>query len=116
MGTRIDRYTEGGLDFDDTGQLWAITDRRLPDDQPSQLFRIDLDSGAASDSKVLSEVGFESLAIAPPAGCDPDVEPPPPPPRPVNTQTIGVPSLGPVGLALAALLLLATGLLAVRRP
>jgi hypothetical protein len=117
MGTQIDRYTEGGLDFDANGQLWAITDRRIPDNQPSQLFRIDLATGAASGKRVLSEIGFESLAIAPPAGCDPDIEPPPPPPAlPLEAVTFGVPSLGPIGLAVAALLLLATGLLAVRRP
>jgi len=120
MGTAIDAYTEGGLDFDANGQLWAITDRRVPDNQPSQVFRIDLTTGAASGKRVLSGIGFESLAIAPPADCEPDVEPPPPPPPPPAPVTLAptasVPALGPIGLAMAALLLLATGLLAVRRP
>jgi len=119
LGNGIDPYTEGGLDFDASGQLWAITDRRVPDNQPSQVFRIDRNSGAASDKKVLSEIGFESLAIAPPVGCEPDVEPPPPPPPPppplLMAQTTAVPAMGSIGLFVAVLLLLATGLVAVRR-
>jgi len=112
LGNEIDLYTEGGLDFDASGQLWAITDRRIPDNQPSQVFRIDHNSGFASGKRVLSEIGFESLAIAPPTGCEPDVEPPP---QPVLTQTASVPALGTKGLTLFALLLLMTGLVAARR-
>lgn len=44
-------YTEGGLAFDDSGKLWAITDRRLPDSLPSQVMKIDLTTGNASDVK-----------------------------------------------------------------
>jgi len=112
MGTEIDAYAEGGLDFDANGQLWAITDRRLSDSQPSQVFRIDLNTGAASGKRVLSEIGFESLAIAPPVACEPDAEPPPPP---ANVLTSAVPTLSPNGLAIAALLLLAAGFLTIRR-
>ena len=116
LGDQIDPYTEGGLDFDASGQLWAITDRRVPDNQPSQVFRIDRNSGTASGKQVLSEIGFESLAIAPPAGCDPDSEPPPPPPpEPIHSRIAGVPTLGTMGLALAVFLLLTTGLVATRR-
>jgi len=114
LGSGIDPYTEGGLDFDASGQLWAITDRRVPDNQPSQVFRIDRTTGAASGKQVLSEIGFESLAIAPPVGCEPVVEPPPPPP-PGQEHTVGVPALGSIGLSMAVFVLLATGLVAVRR-
>ena len=61
-------YSEGGLAFDDSGQLWAITDRRALD-QASQVMKIDTDTGAVSGVKNLSESGFESLAITIPRGC-----------------------------------------------
>ena len=61
-------YSEGGLAFDDSGQLWAITDRR-PLDQVSQVMMIDTITGAVSGLKNLSESGFESLAVTVPRGC-----------------------------------------------
>ena len=64
-------YAEGGLAFDDSGQLWAITDRRdqIGAPLPSELMKIDRTSGAASDVRTLGEAGFESLAITIPRGC-----------------------------------------------
>jgi hypothetical protein len=81
--------------------------------------KIDPDKGTASAVRTLVEEGFESLAIAPPGGCDSNVEPPPPPPPPAPPQQIddvrSVPTMDRVGLAIASILLLLTGLLAVRR-
>jgi len=108
-------YTEGGLDFDASGQLWAITDRQLPDYKPSQVLKISKTSGQVLEAKTLREVGFESLAIAPPGGCTPDFEPAPIEPPDGSDGYRSVPALGPIGLALASILLLLTGLLATRR-
>ena len=121
LGSAADPYTEAGLDFDQGGLLWAVTDRRLPDDLPSQSMQVDPQTGTASGKKILQEIGFESLAIAPPAGCDLTVTPPddvitPPDDVPPPSGTVrGVPGLNPIGLAIASLLLLITGLLAARR-
>jgi len=67
----VDPYSEGGLSFDDSGMLWAITDRR---DQigaalPSQVLKIDLDTKTVTEIGTTSETGFESLAITLPRGC-----------------------------------------------
>jgi len=68
----IDLNTQGGLSFDSSGQLWAITDRTgLLDSGPSQVMRINTSTGAASDIRETSEVGFESLAVSVPGGCAP---------------------------------------------
>jgi hypothetical protein len=113
-------YTEGGLDFDETGQLWAITDRQFPVYQPSQVLRLDKTTGRAMEARTLREGGFESLAIAPPGGCtqqddSPPLDAPPVDPPAGANQYKGVPALSPIGLALASLLVLLTGLLATRR-
>lgn len=77
LGNGVAPYAEGGLAFDDAGQLWAITDRSL-DLKPSQVMRINKGTGAASDILEISVAGFESLAITTPGDCDPipPVEPP----------------------------------------
>ncbi|MGD8356916.1 MAG: hypothetical protein PVJ33_05850 [Lysobacterales bacterium] len=64
----VDTYTEGGLAFDDAGQLWAITDRRTFD-QPSQIMKLNTVTAAASNVHNVNEAGFESLAITVPRGC-----------------------------------------------
>ena len=73
LGAAAGEYNQGGLAFDSDGTLWAITDRRIINnniaDLPSQVLRIDVDTGAATLVSSTSEVGFESLAIAPPAAC-----------------------------------------------
>jgi len=76
IGTTLDAdvtvadYSQGGLAFDDSGQLWAITDsaQQLPQG-PSQRMRIDEITGKASDVHNTLEKGFESLAITVPRGC-----------------------------------------------
>jgi hypothetical protein len=70
LGPGVGQYAEGGLAFDDDGQLWAITDRR-PQLLPSQVMRVNTTTGSASEIRNTSEEGFESLAIAVPRGCEP---------------------------------------------
>lgn len=70
MGNQVGDYTEGGMSFDASGQLWAITDRaQLLTSFPSQVMKINTDTGAAFDVRNTTERGFESLAIAVPQGC-----------------------------------------------
>ena len=72
LGSKVSAYTQGGLAFDSSGQLWAITDRTgLLESGPSQVMRINTSTGTASDIRDTSEVGFESLAVAVPGGCAP---------------------------------------------
>lgn len=70
MGSQVGDYTEGGLSFDENGQLWAITDRaQLLTSFPSQVMKVDITTGAASEVKNTRERGFESLAVSVPQGC-----------------------------------------------
>jgi len=73
IGVAVDPYNQAGLAFDDSGTLWAITDRRaaLGQDFPSQIITINTTTGVATHSAVTTEQGFESLAISPPQGCSP---------------------------------------------
>ena len=65
------KYNEAGLAFDSNGGLWAITDRSQIDNQKSQILSINVVTGAATLlATTLNEVGYESLAISPPANCD----------------------------------------------
>jgi hypothetical protein len=68
LGPAAGPYLQGGLAFDDSGQLWAITEGALFG-WPSQVMRIDRNTGTASAVKNLLETGFESLAITVPRGC-----------------------------------------------
>jgi len=101
-------YGDGGLAFDAQGQLWAITDRTAVDsgNHPSQILRIDPDTGEATPvAETIS--GVESLAIAPPGGCQPAG----PGPNPEEVPTLSKFNLA----AMALVLLLAGGLLARQR-
>jgi hypothetical protein len=71
LGGAAGPYLQGGLAFDDDGQLWAVTEGALFG-WPSQIMKIDRVTGAASEVRTLSETGFESLAITVPRGCDGD--------------------------------------------
>lgn len=100
LGQAVLPYANAGLAFDDQGNLWAITDRRangVPDIQ-SEVLKIDLGTGAAQKSADAELVGFESLAIAPPGGCDTrgGVAPGP----------VEIPANHPFGLAILAFLML----------
>lgn len=72
LPSEVDPYAEGGLSFDDEGNLWAITDRRdkFGAAQPSQILKIDVDTGTVTEyGNNTSESGFESLAVTVPRGC-----------------------------------------------
>lgn len=100
LGEAVLPYANAGLAFDDAGNLWAITDRRangIPDIE-SEILRIDLETGRAQKTADAGLVGFESLAIAPPGGCDPDTGTLPDPEI--------IPTGSPLGLAIMALLML----------
>jgi len=105
LGNTVGVYNQGGLAFDGSGDLWAITDRRIVNgeiaDLASQVLRIDLNSGAASVVSSTSEVGFESLAIAPPTECSG--------PGPGTDKDERIPTMSPTGRLLAILALLFTG-------
>lgn len=119
LGDTIGEYNQGGLDFDNEGGLWAITDRRIInnsiEDLPSQILSINIETGAAtvvSDTGTIDgvgEVGFESLAIGPPSLCGVT----PPPARSVPL-TEGIPTLGTTSRFLAILLLMLVGITILR--
>jgi sugar lactone lactonase YvrE len=72
LGPAVLPYANAGLAFDDQGRLWALTDRRengVPD-IASEVLRIDIETGLATKTADADLVGFESLAISAPAGCD----------------------------------------------
>lgn len=69
LGGAAGPYLQGGLAFDDAGQLWAVTEGALFG-WPSQVMKIDTATGTASEVKTLAEPGFESLAITVPRGCE----------------------------------------------
>lgn len=111
LGNQAGEYNQAGLAFDSEGSLWAITDRRIINnsiaDLPSQILKIDVGTGAATLMSSTSEIGFESLAIAPPTSC--------------STGGAGdgsyptIPTLSPVGRLLAMFILLLVGMTVLRR-
>jgi len=113
LGASAGDYAEGGLAFDGSGQLWAITDRR-PLELSSQIMKIDKATGAASQIQTSSEAGYESLAITIPVGCttpqsggdDPGQN---------SSNITPVPTLNGYSLLLISVLMLITGLIATRR-
>lgn len=106
LGAEAADYSEGGLAFDESGQLWAITDRRQLS-APSQVMKIDIATGSASGVMETAEQGFESLAIAAPGGCADTSG--------SGGSYTGVPALNLYGLLLVSLLTLLTGAIAIRR-
>lgn len=102
------KYNEAGLAFDSEGGLWAITDRSQVNGQKSQILNIDVATGAASlVAETLNEIGYESLAIAPPANCDRRTE--------FSEDFVPIPSLNVVGRIAAVLVLMLAGMLFLRR-
>ncbi|HMB39933.1 MAG TPA: hypothetical protein VKO85_12720 [Wenzhouxiangellaceae bacterium] len=102
LGLAVLPYANAGLAFDTEGNLWAITDRRangVPDIR-SEILRIDLETGLAQKAADAALVGFESLAIAPPGGCDT--------PDGTLAGPAMIPASNPHGLAMMALLMLVT--------
>lgn len=100
LGEAVLPYANAGLAFDDTGNLWTITDRRDNGDPDinSEILKIDLETGLAQKTADAALVGFESLAIAPPGGCEM--------PNGTPTNPAIIPASSPHGLAIMALLML----------
>jgi len=109
LGSEAGEYDQGGLAFDSDGTLWAITDRRTINNLPSQILRIDVDTGTATLVSTTGEVGFESLAIGPPTACS------------ITRGTDdedgfrGIPTLNQSGRLLAIFVLMLAGMLILRR-
>lgn len=101
-------FADGGLDFDAGGQLWAILDYRPPDDnRPSDIVRIDPDTGVASFvSTTLPEM--EGLAIASVQACRG--------PGPVSAEHLAVPATGMASRILLALVMVLGGLATLALP
>ena len=114
LGNAAGEYNQAGLAFDSDGTLWAITDRRIINntisDFPSQILRIDVDTGTATLISSTSEVGFESLAIGPPTACSIA-----PPPRTGDDAAFPrIPTLSQAGRLLAIFVLMLAGMLVLR--
>jgi hypothetical protein len=116
LGAQAGEYNQAGLAFDADGNLWAITDRRIINDSianlPSQILKIDVDTGSATMISETSEVGFESLAIAPPAACNIAQSPG------YGYQGPGdqaIPTLSSAGRLLAVFIMLLAGMAVLRR-
>ena len=102
------KYNEAGLAFDGDGGLWAITDRSQLNGQKSQILSIDVVSGTATlISETVNEIGYESLAIAPPTDCDQGVE--------FSDDIEPIPSLNLIGRISTVLILMLAGVLFLRR-
>ena len=116
LGPAASAYFEAGLSFDADGQLWAITDRRSDAQElPSEILRLDLATGAATLVATTARSGFESLAAAPPSGCEGDTPAPPRDPQFV-TPFPHIPTLDVFGRLATVLVLLLAGLAVLRRP
>ncbi|MGA9574439.1 MAG: hypothetical protein WBS20_10890 [Lysobacterales bacterium] len=100
-------YNQAGMGFDSTGVLWAITDRSQINNQKSQILNINLITGAATlVSTTVNQVGYESLAISPPASCSAPAKGPDGLPR--------IPTLSLAGRLFAILVLMLTGMFFLR--
>lgn len=97
-------YTQAGLSFDNTGKLWAITDRSTSGEF-SEILSINTKTGLAEVEATTSVTGFESLAAAPPVGC---VAPEDLPPGHI------IPTLDGPGKLLAILVLMLAGFASLR--
>jgi hypothetical protein len=111
LGAEMGAYGQGGLAFDTDGTLYAITDRRIVNnsiaDLPSQVLRIDIETGAATVVSTTTEVGFESLAIVPPTDCAAGGN--------EDDEFPVIPTLGPMGRLLSIFVLLLSGSIVLRR-
>jgi hypothetical protein len=124
LGDAVSDYDQAGLGFDDKGNLWAITDRRIINEnnaanKPSEILQIDVSTGTAKVVWTTSEVGFESLAIGPPSACSGDVDG-------GGDGDVGgggsgtsqfetIPTLNPAGRLLAICILMLAGMTVLRK-
>lgn len=112
-------FEDAGLDFDSDGRLWAA--RNAASNPPnSDLIRIDLDNGMTRDvSRIAFAPGvadkeIETLAIAPPGGCN--TSEPIGPPGGLQPQARAVPVDAPFALALLGVLVALVAAWRLRRP
>ena len=107
-GTDEFDYNEAGLAFDSDGDLWAITDRSQINSQKSQILSINVITGTATlVAETLNEIGYESLAISPPANCGVPVG--------VDGELEKIPTLSLAGRLSTILMLMLAGMLVLRR-
>ena len=108
LGGLVAPYADAGLAFDEAGQLWALTDRSNfgAGGSASELVRIDHTTGTAQEVMQVDVVGFESLAITRPGGCNNIL--------PTNGPE-GIPTTGKTGLLLLSLILAMVGVVQLRR-
>ncbi|MDZ7791798.1 MAG: hypothetical protein U5L08_15145 [Xanthomonadales bacterium] len=109
LGNGASPYNQAGLAADESGRLWAITDRNRvannsSSELPSEILRIDPASGAAT-RVAETIVGIESLAITPPGECS----------RGTPQQALAVSALSIPALWLLALVVLAVATAPLRR-
>jgi hypothetical protein len=109
LGNLVAPYADAGLAFDSVGQLWALTDRSDfgANGSGSELVRINTTTGEAEAVFQTNIVGFESIAIAEPGGCDAN--------QPANPAPKGIPTMGPTSLVLLSLILAMFGMIRLRR-
>lgn len=102
------QIADGGLDADETGQLWGVLDYRPPEDnKPSDIVKIDHLTGLSTKvATTLPEM--EGLAISTVRACGED-------PAPRGPNPISIPSLQALGLGLLAGLLTLFGVLTLER-
>ncbi len=110
LGDEASPYNNAGLSFDESGGLWAVTDRRQVggQDLPSEILNINPRTGEATRMATSSIVGLESLAVAPPAGCEL-------PASPKEDRGVPIPVNHPVAMVVFALLVLMLGGLVFRQ-
>lgn len=102
------KYNEAGLAFDSEGGLWAITDRSQINSQKSQILSINVATGTATlVAETLNEIGYESLAIGPPANCGIQAG--------VDGELPKIPTLSLAGRLSTIMALMLAGMLILRR-
>lgn len=103
-GNGVNFAEGGGMSFDIAGNLWAVADRSV-NSLPSQIYRLDVNTGQATLMGSTPVRGIESLAIVT-TQCGP---------FPTGVPSIPVPLTGRHQLSLLLLLLAGVGLLHLRR-
>jgi len=115
LGSAASAYYEAGLSFDDSGRLWAITDRNGQGQSlPSEILEIDPETGIATLVARTTGTGFESLAVAPPSGCSVVAPPPTDDGNSYSSQLPHIPTLDFYGKLASILSLLFVGLFVLR--
>ena len=107
IGAAIKPYHQAGLSFDDGGKLWAITDRSALG-QPSEILSISTATGVATLEATTVVLGFESLALSAPAGCNSSG-------FPDSNEFKGIPTLSDFGKLMAVLALMLSGAIGLRQ-